>query len=591
MITLKNVTIKNFLSVGAVTQSVTLDQVGLTLVLGENLDLGGNGNRNGVGKSTLVSAICYGLYGLALTNIKKDNLINSTNKKNMVVTVEFEKNGSKYRIERGRKPHFFKYIVNDQYVNEANTDESQGESKETQRAVDDVVGISYTMFKHIVALNTYTEPFLAMSGGRQREIIEELLGITQLSHKADNLKELIRTTKTQIEQEEFKVATIKNSNERILSTIRDLENKIQQWNRKHQDRDAELEQAIDKLDHLDVDGEIQTHKNNAAYKEVQITLKNLRNQINTKTQHLNQLKNQQNQQLVQYQSIQDHACAMCGQTIHDSQQQQLSAGLEGSIVKLDRLIQDLEGEIRYLTSEVGEVQPMLDSLNPGDTFYRTIEQAYDHKNSILNLRREQEQLAQQSNPYQDQVGSLNNTLQEVTYDDLNQLTNLKDHQEFLLKLLVNKDSFIRKKIIDQNLSYLNHRLSEYLAALNLPHVVKFLNDLSVEIQHMGQEYDFDQLSRGERTRVILSLSWAFRDIFENTNTPINFMAIDELLDSGLDSSGLERAMESLKKMGRDRNKNVLLISHRDELIPRVHQVLTVIKEDNFTRFDWNYDGV
>ena len=103
--------------------------------------------------------------------------------------------------------------------------------------------------------------------------------------------------------------------------------------------------------------------------------------------------------------------------------------------------------------------------------------------------------------------------------------------------------------------------------------------------------DFDQLSRGERTRVIMGLCWAFRDIFENMSSPINFMAVDEMLDQGLDASGVEKALEVLKGFGRDRNKNILLISHRDELQSRCSQVLTVIKEDSFTRFDWNYEAV
>ena len=539
--------------------------------------------------SSLIQAISYGLYGLAITNIRRDNLINGINKKNMVVTVEFEKNGSRYRIERGRRPNFFKYIVDDQHVNEANTDESQGESKETQREIDRVLGLSHTMFKQIVALNTYTEPFLSMGGGRQREIIEELLGITLLSQKADNLKELIKATKVKIEQEEFRQATVKNSNERVLRAIQDLETKIQRWDQTHVQSIEDLESSIQQLAHLDVDEEIQTHKNNSAYREVQVTLKNLKNQLSTKSNHLNQLKTQQTHLLTQYSQVQDHNCAMCGQTVHDDRQTTMLDELEVKITKLDTSIQELEAETQYLKGEVDEVQPLFDQLTPADTFYKTIDQAYDHRNSLVQLEKELERVTTEANPYQDQVGSLSNTLQEVSYDELNLLSSLRDHQEFLLKLLVNKDSFIRKRIIDQNLAYLNRRLSEYLTSLNLPHQVIFSNDLGVEIQHMGQEFDFEQLSRGERTRVILSLSWAFRDIFENMSVPISFMAVDELLDAGLDASGLEKALEVLKKMTRDRNKNILLISHRDELIPRVAQVLTVVKEDSFTRFDWEYE--
>jgi DNA repair exonuclease SbcCD ATPase subunit len=132
MIKIKNLTIKNFLSVGNVTQGLRFDQHGLTLVLGNNLDLGGDGSRNGTGKTTIVNALSYVLYGNALTNIRKDNLINKTNSKNMMVTCEFDCNGVQYKIERGRKPNLLRFIVNDKVDNDVDNEEQQGENKETQ---------------------------------------------------------------------------------------------------------------------------------------------------------------------------------------------------------------------------------------------------------------------------------------------------------------------------------------------------------------------------------------------------------------------------------------------------------------------------
>jgi DNA repair exonuclease SbcCD ATPase subunit len=154
----------------------------------------------------------------------------------------------------------------------------------------------------------------------------------------------------------------------------------------------------------------------------------------------------------------------------------------------------------------------------------------------------------------------------------------------LLKLLTNKDSFVRKRIIEQNLQYLNSRLNYYLSKLGLPHEVQFQSDLNVEITELGRELDFDNLSRGERNRLILGLSWSFRDVHESMNTPIDFMAIDELIDSGMDSNGVESALGVLKKMHRERNKNIFLISHREELVGRVNNILYVVKENGFTSF-------
>ena len=133
MIQIKNLTVKNFMSVGAATQAINFDRKDITLVLGENLDLGGDGSRNGTGKTTIINALSYALYGNALSNIRKDNLVNKTNSKHMLVSLEFAVNGTEYRIERGRKPNVLKFYVN----NEATvaTDEAQGDSRETQDAI------------------------------------------------------------------------------------------------------------------------------------------------------------------------------------------------------------------------------------------------------------------------------------------------------------------------------------------------------------------------------------------------------------------------------------------------------------------------
>ena len=187
--------------------------------------------------------------------------------------------------------------------------------------------------------------------------------------------------------------------------------------------------------------------------------------------------------------------------------------------------------------------------------------------------------------YQEQITELEHTaLQEINWDTVNSLNLMKEHQEFLLKLLTSKDSFIRKKIIDQNLAYLNNRLTYYLDKVGLPHTVVFQNDLTVEITQLGQDLDFDNLSRGERNRLILGLSWAFRDVWESLYQNINLLFIDELIDSGMDANGVENSIGILKKMARERNKNIYLISHRDELVGRVNNVLKVIKENGFTSY-------
>ena len=219
MLKIKNVSAKNFMSVGNNTQAVNFDNCQLTLVLGHNLDMGGDGSRNGTGKTTIINALSYALYGEALTSIKRDNLINKTNAKGMITTVEFEAGGIEYRIERGRRPNVLRFLVDG--LDTAN-EEQQGDSRETQKAIERIIGFPHNMFKHLVALNTYSEPFLSMKTNDQRDMIEQLLGITDLSLKADILKEKNKFVKDSIKEEEMRINAVKDSNGRIEKNIKEL---------------------------------------------------------------------------------------------------------------------------------------------------------------------------------------------------------------------------------------------------------------------------------------------------------------------------------------------------------------------------------
>ena len=567
MLTIKEITIKNFMSVGNVTQGVLLNDTGLTLVLGNNLDLGGAGSRNGTGKTTLVNALSYGLFGLPLTNIRRDNLINKTNGKHMLVTIEFSCNRITYRIERGRKPGILKFYVNDsEQVDE--TDEGQGESKLTQKQIDKILGMTHNMFKHVMALNTYTEPFLAMKQNDQRNLIEELLGITMLSEKATILKELVRETKENHKEEEYRIGGIQQANEQIESSINDLQRRSDLWDRKHKENIEELKTKLLELSEVDIDIELQAHKDLEAYSELQRKTSQLDGniaQIDTKISKLNQ----------DLSSIKDDACYVCGKPLDDELHK--------------KLLKTKEDKLKNYTEEVSEYKREREELGSLGkqpiTHYDKISDAYNHKTTLDTLSNQLESKLTETNQYIEQIETLKDKgLQEINWNKINELNNLKEHQEFLLKLLTNKDSFIRKKIIDQNLAYLNTRLKYYLQKLGLPHYVTFQSDLTVEITEHGRDLDFDNLSRGERNRLILGLSFSFRDIFESMNTPINLLFIDELIDSGMDTTGVESALAELKRITRERNKNIFLISHKDELVGRVNDILNVVKEDGFTSF-------
>jgi DNA repair exonuclease SbcCD ATPase subunit len=590
MFKIKTLSVKNFMSVGNATQGIDFDRHDLTLVLGENLDLGGDdsGARNGTGKTTIINALSYALFGQALTNIKKDNLINKTNSKHMLVTIDFECDNMTYRIERGRKPNVLKFYVNDTEL-ETKDDNSQGDSRETQQEIERLLNMSHDMFKHIVALNTYTEPFLSLKANDQRTIIEQLLGITLLSEKAEALKQQNKDTKDAIQSEEFRIKAVQDANKRIQDQIDALIRRQTLWSKKHEEDVAGLQTAYDQLAELDIESELEAHKQLSDYDSKEKTIKDLKAWIKRceqdearETREIEKLKNE-------IQALENHTCHSCGQAFHDSKQQTL---LEEKKKTLQQsALQALATNTQWM--EHTDALTALGELGTKPvTFYNSESDAFEHRSSMASVLTQLNSKQQETDPYADQIVEMREqALQEINYDTLNELTRIKDHQDFLIKLLTNKDSFIRKKIIDQNLNHLNARLSYYLDKIGLPHTVKFNNDLTVSIEELGRELDFDNLSRGERNRLILSLSWSFRDVWESLYQPINLLFIDELVDSGMDASGVENSLAILKKMSRESDRSVWLVSHKDELAGRVNNILTVVKENGFTSYTTDVDIV
>ena len=676
------------MSVGNATQGINFDRNDLTLVLGENMDLGGDGSRNGTGKTTIINALSYALYGNALSNIRKDNLVNKTNGKNMLVGLDFSVNGQEYRIERGRKPNVLRFYINNE---DKSSDDAQGDSRETQDAIERVIGMSHDMFKHILALNTYTEPFLSLKANDQRAIIEQLLGITLLSERADKIKELNKITKDSITQEEMRIRAVQEANKRIEEQIETLKRRQTLWKTKHdsdiaqlvvqyddltkidiaeeliahqaltiyntkkkqqdardallarqtawqqkQSKDlADLETQLSNISKLDIAAELQAHQSLAEYLAKSKELADRDKEVVRLGKDIDKESVLISKLAAEIVTLNDHKCYACGQDFHDVQHSTVLADKEKLLsdaqlavaakteewnvlrakqifVAATRPVPHYKTEAEAIrhSSEVENIQQKIDAkkieADPyadqlaettvevlgtvPKTHYDSEADAIKHSGQVANLLVQIQNKHAEVDTYSEQITDMTTqALQLVAYDALNELTRVQDHQDFLLKLLTSKDSFVRKKIIDQNLSYLNARLTHYLDRIGLPHTVKFQNDLTVSIEELGRELDFDNLSRGERNRLILSMSWAFRDVWESLYSPINLLFIDELIDNGLDTQGVESSLALLKKMSRERNKSIWLVSHRDELAGRVENILKVVKENGFTSYNTDVD--
>jgi len=446
------------------------------------------------------------------------------------------------------------------------------------------------MFKHIVALNTYTEPFLGMKNNDQRDMIEQLLGIQELSEKAETLKERMKDTRDSIKEEEIRINAIKDGNTRMEKNIKEIESRSMAWEANKKTKLSEMADALEELNELDVDNEIAKHNTLVEIKDHEANLNVLVSNISNTENSIKRSNTKLQTLEANLLKAKEGVCPACGQdTAHLDTHEEYTADLNTEITEEKTYYDTLVTKEKELKTGVEMLGPVQERPK---TFYRTLEEALTHRNNVDNLIQSITDKSNEENPYVEQIESMKETgIQEVSWDIINELTALKDHQEFLYKLLTSKDSFIRRRIIDQNIAYLNHRLAHYLNAIGLPHDVKFNSDLSVEITEYGRDLDFDNLSRGERNRLILSLSWAFRDIYESLNHPMNFLCIDELIDSGLDGVGVENALGILKKMSREQNKNIMLISHREELSGRVNDVLYVIKEGGFTSYNTDTEYV
>ena len=583
MLTIKELTVKNFMSVGNQVQAIDYSNKSLVLVIGENMDLGGDdaGARNGTGKTTIINALSYVFFGEALTNIRRDNLVNKTNEKGMLVGVKFVKNNVEYVIERGRKPQIFRFYANNIEQN-TESNEAQGENRETQIEINKLMGMTHSMFKNIIALNTYTQPFLSTKANEQREIIEQLLGITLLSQKAELLKEKQKTTKQLLTEEKLKIDARVASNEKIEESIESLQIRSNAWAKQKEEDIASFKEAIAELEKVDSEIEIAKHKKLQKRNELQTMLRSLEKEKAYHESSLTKAESTVTKTNADLDYAAQQKCPTCEQELLDDKHTHLVEKLKIQLTESTDYVTKLKTDLAKIQEGIDEVG---DLGQIPDTYYDTIDEAFNHKGSLKDLQRQLAQTEKKQDTYAEQIAEMKKSaIQEINYDKANELEDLHRHQEFLYKLLTAKDSFIRTRIIEQNLTYLNQRLAYFLGKVKLPHTVTFQSDLTVRIEELGRELDFDNLSRGERNRLILSLSWAFRDVWESLYQQINLLFIDELVDAGMDISGVESSMAVLKDMSRTQKKNIFLISHKDELVSRVNSVLKVVKENGFTNY-------
>lgn len=586
----KEVTFRNFMSYGNNDTTISLDDVGLNLIVGRNFDTSTvNGScANGVGKTTILHAICYALFDRALSNtMSVDNLINNVNKKNMYVKLVFSIGDHEYCIERKRKGGksgretdvLFYYTDVDGTVH----GNDKAGSGETNKAIKEIIGLDYETFSRIVVFSAIHTPFLDLPtnshyGACQIDIIEDLFKIKMLSLKADALKAMQKTMQQELDIQKRVMDERKAVYDRHVQQAANLDVKISQWELDNQNNITSYRKQIQSIENVDFDGQIANFellKNlEQDHKDVSGLVKSLKATIEKTWKD----KERVDDEIL---SLRMSQCPYCKQDYHDVAKidalTQKSEACDTSLKSYNQELANIEQELVDITTDLNAVKKLVTVANLP---------------ALLKIRGDRDiiqakidQLSSNINPYiTAKEEHLSVEVIAPCYDEINSTLKKIDHVQFLVKLLTKKDSFVRKTLLKRNLPYLNARLQGYIEELGLTHKVEFTSELTARISQFGNELSFDNLSNGQKARVNIALCFSFRDVLQRMHSPINLCLLDECLDTGLSSSGVASAIRMLKQKAKNENLNMYVITHRDEIpVAAFDKIITVEMEGGFSR--------
>lgn len=566
MLKFKSLTVQNFMSYGAIPTTIQLDNPGTVFIMGEDLDhtSGGTGT-NGVGKTALlINGLSYACYDRPISDMNLDELINWTNQRNMVVAVNFEKNGDDYVVTRHRKIKtgpggtFTSFTRNGKpVVTPAGADGINAE-------IEKVLGIPYELFIRIVTFSATHTPFLNLpvrhaSQANQSDIIEELFGLKTLSKKAELLKKEIKATELAMKTNVDKQALIEKDYERHLKQVESAKIRVQTWDINHTNECIKLLAQIKSLETIDV-------QEQRAILESLEKIENDLEEADKFQQHwMDQIehhKNELNKHTHDLEHLKDGKCPYCNQNFKDADKQRetnIKAIQNRDIVKeYTKTLQTAQANVKTQTALYKQTKAKL--------VVKNLEQLLQIDNNIKTLNDKIFEMQTMVNPHTESLQELEAIqFEKKDMTVINELKITLDHQNFLLKLLTKKDSFVRKKLLNKHLPYLNKRLQLYLTDIGLPFVVEFTHEMTAKISKFDHEAGFGQLSNGQRARVNIALSFAFRDVLQSMYDHINICLMDEILDVGLDAVGINAVAKMLKRKARDEKLAIYIISHRDEI--------------------------
>ena len=568
MINFRVVRYKNFLSTGQQFIEIPLDKSNTTLVVGEN----------GAGKSTMLDALCFGLFQRPFRNIKKDQLINSLNEKECIVEVEFTVGQKEYKIVRGIKPNTFEIWCDGDMLNQDAAQRDYQKHLEQQ-----ILKLNFRSFTQVVILgNASFVPFMQLRARHRRQVVEEILDIEIFSKMNLMFREKAKSQDEIIKQDDFQYSILDSKIEDKKAYIDDISNRGKDLADSKKVEIAKADTDIDNYNFkiLDLRKEIA-----GLQKEIldETKVNNMKSKLHSMEAKLENTCNKHKKDLKFFETYDD--CPTC--------QQAIDAAFKATMIdKKKEKVTELDSALGQIDKEIKTNQMRLDTINKTMVVIREKELLINrYETSIDQIEIQKRKLENEVAKLQDenistaeQKGELNELQEQLIQTDIKKKAD-KEHKIYIdTARALMQDTGIKTKIIKQYLPIMNQYINKYLADMDF--FVNFTLDEEFNEtirSRYRDEFNYHSFSEGEKLRIDLSILFTWREIAKLKNsTNTNLLILDEIFDSSLDTSGTDEFMRILHTtMG---NENVFVISHKgDTLIDKFPRVLKFEKHKNFTR--------